>query len=112
EAADAVAPYPNRAMAACGIGGCANRARYQFAAGVETPQVRCLLHALGYAPVRDRAIRVALLVGSILFVINQLDVVLSGQVNALVAAKIGLTYLVPYSVSTYSALAANRLRST
>ena len=27
----------------------------------------------------------------------------------LIAAKIGLTYTVPFSVSTYSALAANRL---
>jgi hypothetical protein len=51
-------------------------------------------------------------VGTILFVINQSDVVFAGQVTALVAAKIGLTYLVPFSVSTYSALAANRLRST
>jgi len=36
--------------------------------------------------------------------------VLAGQLNALVAAKIVLTYLVPYSVSTYSALEVNRLR--
>ena len=34
---------------------------------------------------------------------------LHGHANALVAAKVGLTYLVPFSVSTYSALAANRL---
>jgi hypothetical protein len=53
---------------------------------------------------------VALLVGTILLVINQADVVLSGHLTPLVAAKIGLTYLVPFSVSTYSALAANRLR--
>ena len=99
-------------MAACGIGGCANSALYQFAARVDAPQTRCLRHALGYPPVRDRAIRVALLVGSILLVINQADVGLSGQLSALVVAKIGLTYLVPYSVSTYSALTANRLAST
>jgi hypothetical protein len=53
-----------------------------------------------------------MLVGSVLFVINQAEVVLGGQLSALVAAKIGLTYLVPYSVSMYSALAANRLAST
>ena len=46
-----------------------------------------------------------------LMVINQADVVLSGHVTVLVLAKIGLTYLVPFSVSTYSALAINRLRS-
>jgi hypothetical protein len=99
-------------MAPCDIGGCANAARYQFAAGADTPQVRCLRHALGYPPVRGRAIRAALLVGSILVVINQADVVLSGQLSALVVAKMGLTYLVPYSVSTYSALAVNRISST
>jgi hypothetical protein len=43
---------------------------------------------------------VALVVGTILVVINQADVLLSGQVTALVVAKIGLTYLVPFSVST------------
>ena len=59
---------------------------------------------------RDRALRVAAVVGTILFVINQLDVVVSGMLTALVAGKIALTYAVPYSVSTYSALEVNRLR--
>jgi hypothetical protein len=54
---------------------------------------------------------VALIVGTILMVINQGDVLLSGQLTALVAAKIVLTYTVPFCVSTYSALAANRLQS-
>jgi hypothetical protein len=48
-------------------------------------------------------------VGTILFAINQLDVVASGQLTGLVAAKVLLTYAVPYSVSTYSALEVNRL---
>jgi hypothetical protein len=54
--------------------------------------------------------RVAAVVGTILFAINQADVVLGGHLTPLVAAKIALTYLVPYSVSTYSALEINRLR--
>lgn len=58
---------------------------------------------------RDRAIRVALVVGIALFLINQLDVVLSGGLTAVVAAKIALTFAVPYSVSTYSALQVSRL---
>lgn len=58
---------------------------------------------------RDRAARVALVVGAVLFAINQLDVVVSGQLTALVAGKIALTFAVPYSVSTYSALQVNRL---
>ncbi|MCA1646181.1 MAG: nitrate/nitrite transporter NrtS [Chloroflexi bacterium] len=63
-----------------------------------------------YGPVCGRAISVALVVGTILVAINQGDVLLSGQLTALVAAKIGLTFMVPFSVSTYSALAANRLQ--
>jgi len=71
---------------------------------------RCTRHAIAFPRVRDRAVRVALVVGLILFVINQLDVVLRGATDALVLAKIALTFLVPYSVSTYSALQVNRLR--
>jgi hypothetical protein len=59
-----------------------------------------------------RAIKVALVVGTILLVINQGDILLSGQLTMLVACKIVLTYAVPFSVSTYSALAANRLHSS
>ncbi len=58
---------------------------------------------------RDRALRVAAVVGLALFAINQLDVVLSGGLTTLVALKIALTFLVPYSVSTYSALQVSRL---
>ena len=56
-----------------------------------------------------RAIGVALVVGTILMVINQADVLMSGHISSLVIAKIGLTYLVPFSVATYSALATNRI---
>ena len=93
----------------CGVPGCRGIARYQFAASAQVPEVRCRWHGLVYPPVCGRAIRVALIVGTILVGINQSDVLLSGHLTALVAAKIGLTYLVPFSVSTYSALAANRL---
>jgi hypothetical protein len=50
-------------------------------------------------------------VGTVLFLINQADVVLRGLVTPLVIFKIALTYMVPFSVSTYSALAVNRMRS-
>jgi len=58
--------------------------------------------------VRDRAIGVALVVGTILFAINQLDAVLRGELTPTLVAKVALTYLVPYCVSTYSALQATR----
>lgn len=59
---------------------------------------------------RDRAVRVALVVGVILFTINQLDVILRGELTPVVAAKIALTFAVPYGVSTYSALQIARVR--
>lgn len=43
----------------------------------------------------------ALVVGTVLFVINQLDVVVRGHADAGTVAKIALTYLVPFSVSNY-----------
>ena len=93
----------------CGVPGCNGTARYQFGTGSQTYERRCRRHGLLYWPILRRAIRLAAVVGTILFFINQSDVVFMGQITWLVVAKIGLTYLVPFSVSTYSALAANRL---
>jgi hypothetical protein len=111
-----VPPYEAHTLAimasptTCAVPGCGRPARYEFTSGGQRRDARCRWHGLVYPPLCGRAIRVALLVGTILLVINQGDVVLSGQLTALVVAKIGLTYLVPLLVSAYSALAANRLR--
>ena len=72
----------------------------------------CVVCAILYGPVLRRAIYVALIVGTILTIINQGDVLLAGEITPLVVAKILLTYLVPYSVSTFSALSANRVVET
>jgi len=91
---------------------CGRPARYRFAAATETaPALRCWLHGLVYGPVVRRAVQVAAVVGTILFVINQLDVVLSGKVTPVVLLRIALTYLVPFLVATYSALAVNALHT-
>jgi hypothetical protein len=98
-------------QATCDVRGCTQKASYLFGAvGSDSACTRCRLHALVYWPVCGRAIKVALLVGTILLAINQGDVILARHVTMLVVAKIGLTYVVPFSVSNYSALAANRLR--
>jgi hypothetical protein len=89
---------------------CGRPARFRFASAGSTPALRCWRHAAFYGPVVRRALQVALVVGTFLFIINQLDVVLSGKVTPLVALKIVLTYLVPFLVSTYSALETSRLR--
>ena len=93
----------------CGVLGCGRATRYRFPSAAGAEESRCALHGLMYWPVCRRAIAVALVVGTILMLINQADVLLTGHVSVLVVAKIGLTYLVPFSVSTYSALAANRI---
>ena len=53
-----------------------------------------------------RSFRVALIVGTLLVVINQGDRIVEGRLDSLVLAKILLTYLVPYLVATYAAVAA------
>ncbi len=87
------------------------RARsYQFRRDVPDPL--CLACAVLYRPVLRRAVYVSVVVGTILTIINQGDVLLAGVVTPLVVAKILLTYAVPYSVSTFSALLANRVKET
>ncbi|WP_171172978.1 nitrate/nitrite transporter NrtS [Ruegeria sp. HKCCD8929] len=57
-----------------------------------------------------RASRVALVVGIVLGLLNHGDAILSGAVTNGQLAKICLTFLVPYSVSTYSSVLAIRER--
>jgi hypothetical protein len=47
-------------------------------------------------------------VGTILFCINQLDVVLRGEADAVVWIKVAVTYLVPFSVSCAGVLVDTR----
>jgi hypothetical protein len=99
---------PEAFAAACKHPG---RARpYQFRRDASDPL--CLVCAILYRPVLSRALYIALIVGTILTIINQGDVLLAGEVTPLVVAKIVLTYAVPYSVSTFSALSANRVEGT
>jgi len=61
-----------------------------------------------YRPHLRRTIGVALVVGTILFSINQLDVVLRGRATVGTYVKGALTYLVPFCVSNYGILVATR----
>lgn len=51
---------------------------------------------------------IALLVGTVLFAINQLDVVIRGDADAVVWLKAAVTYLVPFVVSNAGLLVASR----
>lgn len=55
-----------------------------------------------------RTVGVALLVGTVLFCINQLDVVLGGEATASTWMKSALTYVVPFCVANYGVLTATR----
>ncbi len=56
----------------------------------------------------SRCITVALIVGTILFFINQADVVFGGRATTLTWIKIGLSYLVPFFVANYGIVLASR----
>ena len=92
------------------VPGCPHLTRRRpYSFGRARPDPLCTLCAIRYRPVLRRAISIALLVGTILTFINQGDVLLRGAITLLVVVKICLTYTVPYTVSTVSALMANRL---
>jgi len=56
----------------------------------------------------SRCIAAALIVGTILFFINQADVVFGERGIAVTWVKIGLTYLVPFLVANYGIVLASR----
>ena len=70
----------------------------------------CLACALRYPPLRRRSIRIALIVGTVLLAINQGDALLAGRWDSALAWKAPLTYLVPFVVATWGALANSRVR--
>lgn len=55
-----------------------------------------------------RAVRVSVVVGTLLVAINQGDAIIAGNLGGDAAWKIPLTFLVPYCVSTYASVTAVR----
>ena len=62
------------------------------------------LAVVRYRPHLLKTIRVALIVGTVIFSINQLDVVIRGKATVGTYVKSSLTYLVPFCVSNYGIL--------
>lgn len=62
-----------------------------------------------YRPHLRKTVTIALVVGTVLFCINQLDVVLRGDATAVVWLKSAITYLVPFCVSNAGVLVASRV---
>ena len=95
--------HPSKALVCVGCGHEIHGASYHLRGGL-----CCVRHALADRATLRRSTRVAAVVGTALFAINQLDVVLSGRADALVTAKIAVTYAVPFCVATFGALAGAR----
>lgn len=57
-----------------------------------------------------RAARIALVVGTVIALINHGDRMMGGAMDGIAWLKCALTFLVPYSVSTYSSVMAVRDR--
>ena len=55
-----------------------------------------------------RAVRIAVVVGFVLAIINHGNMLISGQISWEIVCKIFVTFCVPYCVSTYSSVLAVR----
>ncbi len=66
------------------------------------------MRVVRYGPHLRKTITIAVVVGTILFCINQLDVVLRGEATTAVWVKSVVTYLVPFFVSNAGVLVATR----
>jgi hypothetical protein len=69
---------------------------------------KCLRCAVIHAPLVKRALKTALVVGTVLTTINQLDMIVAQGVTGRVAFKVGLTFIVPFVVTTWGALSNAR----
>ena len=67
--------------------------------------LRC---ALRHRPIVRRELATALVVGTLLTAINQDDAIVTATLTPILLWKILLTYVVPFAVAAYSALAISR----
>jgi hypothetical protein len=85
--------------------GCGRAARFQLDGAP-----RCLTHALTYVRLLRRSLLTAAVVGTILLLINQGNVILGGDFPRELFWKIPLTYSVPFCVATWGALINTRIK--
>ena len=66
---------------------------------------------LWFAPATLRkTIKIALVVGTLLSLVNQGSVIFGGHATAVTCVRVGLNYLVPFCVSSIGYLSATRAR--
>ena len=69
---------------------------------------KCASRAIRHVPMLRRSIAVALVVGTILTLLNQGDTIFAANWKNALYWKIPLTYCVPFCVATYGALTVSR----
>lgn len=70
--------------------------------------IKCFFCALRYPAMVKRSCIASVVVGTVLTLLNQGDILLSGHWSNALYWKIPLTYCVPFMVATYGALASSR----
>jgi hypothetical protein len=93
----------------CGISFDRAAAAFQFQT-LDGPILKCVRCAVRHRPMLKRSTAVALVVGTVLMIINQGDVLLGAKWPGALIWKIPLTYLVPFVVATWGALVNGRVR--
>ena len=73
-------------------------------------RLRILLRYAGERACVQRSMQVALVVGTVLALINHYEALLSGRIGSMELFQVVITYLIPYSVATFGA-ASQGLRS-
>ena len=96
---------PTTGPAVCARCGRSLTARSHYLLGTEH---RCLSCALRYRPMLRRSALTALVVGTVLVLINQGGILVSDPWPASLLWQIPLTYLVPFCVATWGALSNSR----
>jgi hypothetical protein len=71
-------------------------------------EARCPRCALRYRPLLKRSVQTALVVGTILVLINQGGPLFAGQFSPALEWQVPLTYFVPFCVATWGALSNSR----
>ena len=70
--------------------------------------IKCLWCAIRHLPTLRRSSIVAVVVGTVLTLLNQGDILFTGSWNSALYWKVPLTYCVPFCVATYGALSNSR----
>jgi len=77
---------------------------------LDGPILKCSRCAVRHRPLLKRSTAIALVVGTLLIIINQGDVLLGPRWPVGLIWKVPLTYLVPFVVETWGALVNGRVR--